>query len=303
MVRTILILAANPKNTSRLRLEEEVREIDAALQRARYRDQFVLKQKWAVQPRDIIQAMLYIKPQYVHFSGQGAGDTGLAFENETGQAKLVDGEALAGLFSLFADEVKCIVINGCYSEVQADAISQHINYVIGMNKAIVDTAAIEFAVGFYDAIGAGRSIEFAHKIGCAAIQLAGISEQFTPTLKKKTNIGEKDQLLILHESSSKSNQELKDSDKTVLVELLIRSGQAEYCERKALCIKIGIDLAGLNFIDNNSDNTFSTRLINYLHNIDNQEGLCKICKVLEGIFQRSKYSTDLETIKSKLKCI
>lgn len=303
MVITILILAANPKNTSRLRLEEEVREIDAALQRAKHHDKFVLKQRWAVQPRDIMQAMLDIKPQFVHFSGHGTGDAGLAFENETGQAKLVNGEALAVLFSLFADEVKCIVLNGCYSEVQADGISQHINYVIGMNKTIGDRAAIEFAVGFYDAIGAGRSVKFAHKMGCTAIQLAGIPEQFTPTLKKKINIGEENQPLISHESSSKSNQELSDSDKKVLIELLIRSGKAEYCERKALCIKTKIDHARLNFIDNTSENAFSTMLINHLYSIDNQEAICKICKELEGVFQRSRYSADLESIKSKLNCI
>lgn len=66
MVTTILILAANPKNTSQLRLDEEVREIDATLHRAKHRDQFVLEQKWAVQLRDITQAMLDIKPEFVH---------------------------------------------------------------------------------------------------------------------------------------------------------------------------------------------------------------------------------------------
>jgi hypothetical protein len=35
-----------------------------------------------------------------------------------------------------------------------------------MSQAIGDKAAIEFAVGFYDALGAGRSIEFAYKLGC-----------------------------------------------------------------------------------------------------------------------------------------
>ncbi|NMG22956.1 CHAT domain-containing protein, partial [Brasilonema bromeliae] len=190
MVQTILILAANPKDTLRVRLEEEVREIDAGLKRARQRDQFVLEQKWAVRPRDIQRAMLDINPQIVHFSGHGAGDEGLVFEDETGQAKLVNSEALARLFNLFANNVECIVLNGCYSEVQADAISQHIKYVIGMRQAIGDKAAIEFAVGFYDALGAGRSIEFAYNSGCVAIRLAGISEELTPTLKKKPNIGD-----------------------------------------------------------------------------------------------------------------
>ena len=43
MAKTILVLAANPKDTSRLRLEQEVREIDNGLQRARRRDEFILK--------------------------------------------------------------------------------------------------------------------------------------------------------------------------------------------------------------------------------------------------------------------
>ncbi|MEH1844702.1 MAG: hypothetical protein V7L25_06775 [Nostoc sp.] len=50
-VKKILILAVNPVNTSRLRLDVEVREIDAGLQRAKKRDQFKLEQKWAVRSR------------------------------------------------------------------------------------------------------------------------------------------------------------------------------------------------------------------------------------------------------------
>jgi CHAT domain len=188
MVQTILILTANPKDTSRLRLEQEVRDIEEGLQRAKNRDQFVVKSMFAVRPRDIQRAMLDINPSIVHFSGHGTGDEGLVFEDETGSAKLVDGEALAGLFALFAEQVECVVLNGCYSEVQAEAIAQHINYVIGMKQAIGDKAAIEFAVGFYDALGAGRTVEFAHKLGCVAIRLAGVPEQLTPVLKKKPNI-------------------------------------------------------------------------------------------------------------------
>lgn len=187
-MQTILILTANPQGTSPLRLDQEVRDIEQGLERAKQRDRFIVKSMLAVRPRDIQRAMLDLNPSIVHFSGHGTGDEGLVFEDETGSAKLVDGEALAGLFELFAEQVECVVLNGCYSEVQAEAIRQHINYVIGMKKAIGDKAAIEFAVGFYDALGAGRSVEFAHKLGCAAIRLAGIPEQLTPTLKKKPNI-------------------------------------------------------------------------------------------------------------------
>ncbi len=185
-VKKILILAANPKETSPLRLDEEVREIDAGLERAQNRDQFELLQKWAVRPWDIQRAMLDVEPQIVHFSGHGTGDKGLVFEDEIGQAKLVSGEALAALFELFADKLECVLLNGCYSEIQAEEIAKSIPYVIGMKQAIGDRDAIEFAVGFYDALGAGRSVEFAYQLGCTSIKMAGLSDSLIPVLHKRT---------------------------------------------------------------------------------------------------------------------
>ncbi len=75
-VKTILLLAANPRNTSQLRLDEEVREIDEGLRRANKREQFKLEQKWAVRQRDFYRAILDTQPQIVHFCGHGAGDDG-----------------------------------------------------------------------------------------------------------------------------------------------------------------------------------------------------------------------------------
>ncbi|QLE58618.1 CHAT domain-containing protein [Nostoc sp. TCL26-01] len=300
-MQTILILTANPQGTSQLRLDQEVRDIAEGLHRAKNRDQFVVQSMFAVRPRDIQRAMLDINPAIVHFSGHGTGDEGLVFEDETGLPKLVDGEALAGLFALFAEQVECVVLNGCYSEVQADAIAQHINYVIGMKKAIADKAAIEFAVGFYDALGAGRTVEFAHKLGCAAIRLAGVPEQLTPILKKKPNmektVSSEEQPPVANEPAS---EELNDSDREILTELLIRSGRAEYSARKALCIKIGIESNQLGFLRQSTDADFALELISYLHSVDNKQALGKICQELESVFKQGKYAADLETIKSKL---
>jgi hypothetical protein len=78
-------------------------------------------------------------------------------------------DALAAMFELFAQHVNCVVLNACHSEIQAQAIAQHIPYVIGMNDATGDKAAISFAVGFYTALAANRSIEDAYKFGCVEI--------------------------------------------------------------------------------------------------------------------------------------
>lgn len=169
-MKKILIVASNPQGTSRLRLDEEVREIDEGLQRSQFRDRFDIESRWAPRPRDLHRALLDIRPQIVHFCGHGEGDAGLVLENEAGQPQFVSTEALSGLFRLFADSVECVLLNACYSEKQADAIVQHINYVIGMNQAVQDTAAINFAVGFYDGLGSGLSIKQAFEIGRNAIQ-------------------------------------------------------------------------------------------------------------------------------------
>jgi hypothetical protein len=174
-IKKILVLAANPKNTTKLRLDEEVREIAEGLRRSKKSNQFVIESRWAVRPDDLRRSILDFEPQIVHFCGHGEANGGLLLEDVTGQAKPVKPEALAGLFELFA-EVECVLLNACYSEKQAEAIVQHIDYVIGMKQAIGDRAAIKFAVGFYDALGAGRTIEVAHKFGVNAIQLEGISE-------------------------------------------------------------------------------------------------------------------------------
>ncbi|MBW4501965.1 MAG: CHAT domain-containing protein [Scytonema hyalinum WJT4-NPBG1] len=184
VLKSILLLAANPKGIKSLRLQEEERDIRERLRLAGY-GKIPINSTGATRPRDIQQAMLDFKPQIVHFSGHGAGQDGLVFEDATGQEKLVSSEALASLFKLFSNRVECVVLNACYSQFQAEAIAQNIEYVIGMGQAIGDRAAIEFAVGFYTALASEESIEFAYMLGCNAIQLEGIPEHLTPVLFKR----------------------------------------------------------------------------------------------------------------------
>jgi hypothetical protein len=170
LIKKILILAANPQGTSHLRLDREVRAIDEGLRRSHLGDGFQIEQRWASRPRDVQRALLDVEPQIVHFCGHGEGQVGLVLEDETGRVKLVSTEALSKLFELFADRVECVLLNACYTEVQADAIAQHINYVIGMRQEILDDLAIAFSVGFHNGLGSGQSIEAAFESGCQAIQ-------------------------------------------------------------------------------------------------------------------------------------
>ncbi len=187
-MKKILILSANPKNTNQLRLDGEVREIKDALRLSKNRQQFEIVTESALRVNDLRRSLLDNLPHIVHFSGHGAGSDGLALEDNLGQMQLVSSESLAGLFELFEEQVECVVLNACYSEVQAEAIFQHIDCVIGMNQAIGDKAAIEFATGFYDALAAGSSYRDSFKFGCGAISLQGIPESKTPQIKARKNL-------------------------------------------------------------------------------------------------------------------
>lgn len=178
----ILILAANPSNSDRLRLDQEVREIETELLLAKSRDSFQLISKWAVRVDDLVRALLDYNPQIIHFSGHGAGNEGLALEDDTGKLQLVKTDPLARLFSLARNTVQCVVLNACYSKVQATAIHQHIDCVVGMNKAIGDKAAIQFSAKFYQALAAGRSFQYAYNFACTVLDLSGSLESTTPVL-------------------------------------------------------------------------------------------------------------------------
>jgi hypothetical protein len=182
MSKVILFLAAHPRSTPQLRLDEEVREIDEGLKRSLHRDQFTLRQKWAVRPEDLRRAMLEEEPQIVHFAGHGAGEQGIMLEDALGYPHPVTAEALQSLFALFP-MVECVVLNACYAAVQAKAICKTIPYVVGMSQAIGDRAAIVFATAFYDTVANGRSFDFAFKVACNALQLEGIPEHLVPVLK------------------------------------------------------------------------------------------------------------------------
>ncbi|MGB3613038.1 MAG: CHAT domain-containing protein, partial [Elainellaceae cyanobacterium] len=122
--QTILILSANPKGTVPLRLDEEVRGIKAGLKQSKHRELFNVEQAEAVTPRDVQRAMLEFKPRIVHFCGHGEGKDGIVMEGAKGRPQMVSEKALSKLFELFADNIDCVLLNACYSVVQARGIAQ-----------------------------------------------------------------------------------------------------------------------------------------------------------------------------------
>jgi hypothetical protein len=168
---TILFLAADASHNTQLELGEEYRAIDDEIRKARFRDQVLLMSRWAVRPDDLLGALNAHAPRVLHFSGHGSGAQGLCFQSEDGSVAIVSGEALKEVMGAAGASVRLVVLNACYSEVQADAIVAHIPCVIGMTDAVGDKVAIKYAAALYGALAYGYSVAVAHKQGLAAFAL------------------------------------------------------------------------------------------------------------------------------------
>lgn len=162
----LLILSSNPRRD--LNLEREFSDLTSAVRRL---EKFDVEYRLGVRAQELPQRLAEHSPQFVHFSGHGAGSQGLVFQDELGQEQLVSTAVLARLFKVFTNEIHCVVLNACDSDYQAEAIVEHINYVVGMNQPILDQAAHTFSVGFYKGLAEGRSVEQAYELGCIAVQI------------------------------------------------------------------------------------------------------------------------------------
>lgn len=167
----ILYLGANSSHQP-LDLEREVARIEHDLRMARERDALEFRHVGAVTIDTLMQEMLDRRPNIVHFSGHGV-EEGIVLRDEVGSSRLVTGKALASLFELFRDTVRCVVLNACWSEAQARAIREHVPHVVGTRAQILDQAALAFSAGFYKAIAAGRDVPFAFETGRARVHMEG----------------------------------------------------------------------------------------------------------------------------------
>jgi CHAT domain len=228
--KSILFLSANPKGTEKLQLEEEKQDIINRLRESGYSENPIFSIE-STQSNEIQQAFIKYKPHIVHFSGHGAGEKGLVFEDVDGNVKLVESAALANLFKLFSNRIECVILNTCDSEFQAQEIVKYIDYVIGMSSEIREPDAINFALGFYTAIGDGQSYEFAYELGCNSIHIEGSQEYYIPQIFKELNSGKEDDGIKVG-VTFKDNGEDEDEDLKEYIQLEEDSSSSRKSKKK-----------------------------------------------------------------------
>ncbi len=144
---------------------------------SKLRDAVQFRSLWATRPGDLQQALLKEDPDVVHFSGHGGGTAGVVLHSEAGtDTSLVSSAALAQLFAVLKDNIRLVVLNACYSEEQARAIVEKIDFVVGVTDSIGDDEAGAFAAAFYRGLAYGKSVQTAFDLGLNELQLKGLMD-------------------------------------------------------------------------------------------------------------------------------
>lgn len=227
----VLFLGANGRDTTRLRLNAEVRDIRQELEAADASHAFQVMAELAVRPTDLQRLLLLHEPNVIHFSGHGlqpeGGETGritaaetgtsrefqadentsphpnaefdggLLLEDDSGAAIAIRPDVFTTLLALVDHDVplQCVVLNACFSAAQAKAIAEYVDCVVGTTRAIDDNTAIAFATAFYRAIARGKSVGKAFELGRNEIGLRGLSGQDVPQLFHRPDINPNDVFL------------------------------------------------------------------------------------------------------------
>jgi CHAT domain-containing protein len=185
MAMKILVLTANPDKKAILRSDREMREIQKRLE-AFGATNYELIYRPATEAQNLIRYLQTIEADIVHFAGHGSREE-LYFEDASGKVKPVPTKVLEEVFADIKKKPRCVVLNSCVSNSQAEAIAKHVECVIGMREAVKDNAAIAFAAGFYEGLALGLNVAAAFRV--ARQQMAIEDEESLKIPRLRTRAG------------------------------------------------------------------------------------------------------------------
>jgi len=192
-----VFFAANPRDTTALELGKEFRAINKVVRAATYRDWLDIIPAFSTRTSDLQPALTQHLPHVVHFSGHGSAIGEVLAEDRNGNTHPVPPSALKRLFEVpYHNNVRLVLLNACYSRIQAEAIVEVVECAIGMNTAVADSAAIIFAKAVYGAIAEGLSLAEVFKQGKCRLEMAGLLSESKPELLTRQGVDPKQIYLI-----------------------------------------------------------------------------------------------------------
>jgi hypothetical protein len=189
----VLYLMANPIKRHSLRVDAEVKAVNAEVRRSKFRDNIALHQSPAADFNDILHGLNDHNPRIVHFSGHG--NTGGVAMDGGGMKKVktnfVPFDLLGKALAATDNPPDVVVLNACESAGARKALLGSAKAIIVMKDSVTDTAAVAFATKFYGAIASGLSLQAAFDQGCVAVEAVSLDEADTPTLMTANGVNAK----------------------------------------------------------------------------------------------------------------
>lgn len=211
---TILAVAldlrsANPAGVApgELALDHELADIWHELRVMAPRHDFEVVTARAATVDDLMWLLMKLKPTVLHLAGHGvagglgapataadcrdvvptgADCSGVLLLDRLGRPQPVPARGLAQMITSTAPGVRLLLLNACYSEVQAEVLSGVVDSVITMNGAIRDDSARSFAVAFYRGLGHRESVAVAFAQAKAALAGKGCPDADLPTIHTRS---------------------------------------------------------------------------------------------------------------------
>lgn len=194
----LLYLIASPADEVKLRVDAEVRYVQAEIRGAKLRDKVDLQVRPAADLKSLIDGLNDLQPSILHFSGHGdegglAGDDGSILD---GSSSEIDYETLRDALSAVDRPPRLVVLNACKTASGKDIVGEATQAVITMSSSVTDLAAANFSTGFYAALAGGQSLHSAFSQGTLRLKQVAPNESMTPVLTVADGINPKELILV-----------------------------------------------------------------------------------------------------------
>lgn len=200
----VLYLTANPESVETvrtlpdgtrleegvwLRVDREVRAVQATLRSSKYRDLVELRHAPAATFSDLISGLNDFRPHIVHFSGH-AGAGGVFMDNESGDetGHDVDFDLLAEALGATDEPPRLLVLNACDSLTGVEVVLSVVPVVVGMADSILDETAIVFASSFYAALASAQSVQTAVSQAKVLMLAASLDGSDLPEMRHRDDV-------------------------------------------------------------------------------------------------------------------
>ena len=170
-VRKILFASASPPELSRLRVDQEFRELRIRLLGTRSHDRLELIHIPASRLEDLRSGLLEHEPNVLHISCHGTPEGALCFDSGGyGDApSLVKPESMLRLLRAVGESLDLVILNACHSASLACEISGIVGPCISMEGSIADDEAIRFSVAFYEVLSYRKAVAKAFEAALAGL--------------------------------------------------------------------------------------------------------------------------------------